>query len=213
MIQWTLYILLQYMYNICHYIHTCTHAFLVSHRHRRYIRRGKCSYRYVYCYIFIYMIIYISLALPVSPEIWTPKSITWHKTHQKMGGVGCSSGRISISPWFFSGDPSFHESRFKTLPALRRRGKSQPMRRSNRAGLDATENRFSGWNGSWSHLGHVEETPTENEYIIWNLIFFSYNVCSKMPSLLKKTPVRVHDFTRNRPPQKIGRPSLQATPL
>ena len=53
MIQWTLYILLQYMYNICHYILTCTHAFLVSHRHRRYIRRGKCNYRYVYC-IYVY---------------------------------------------------------------------------------------------------------------------------------------------------------------
>lgn len=32
--------------------------------------------------------------------------------------------------------------------------------------------------------------------------FFSYNVCSKMPSLFKKTPVRVHDFTSNRPPSK-----------
>lgn len=54
-----------------------------------------------------------------------------------------------------------------------------------------------------------------NRKWIYNLKphFFSYNVCSKMPSLLKKTPVRVHDFTRNRPPQKIGRPSLQATPL
>lgn len=140
MIQWTLYILLQYMYNICHYIHTRTHAFLVSHRHRRYIRRGKCSYRYVYCYMFIWMIIYIYIYLWLcqcrqKSELRNPSHDTKHT--KRWGGWGVQVVVFPFPPGFFWGDPSFHKSRFKTLPALRRRGKSQPMRRSNRAGLYA----------------------------------------------------------------------------
>lgn len=102
MIQWTLYILLQYMYNICHYIHTCTHAFLVSHRHRRYIRRGKCSYRYVYCYIFIYMIIYIYLWLcqcRQKSELRNPSHDTKHT--KRWGGWGVQVVVFPFPPGFF----------------------------------------------------------------------------------------------------------------
>ena len=182
MIQWTLYILLQYMYNICHYILTCTHAFLVSHRHRRYIRRGKCNYRYVYC-IYVYDD-YKNLWLCQCRQKSELRNLNSHDTKNTPfpDGGGVRSVQVVVFPFppgFFQEALRFtfhksRESRHFLLP-LRRRGKSQPMRRSNRAGLDAVAtNRFSGWNGGHgSHLRVLwKKLQQKMIFVIGNLIFF-----------------------------------------
>lgn len=86
----------------------------------------------IYDNIYIYIFGFASVARNLNSEIH-------HMTQNTPKDGGGWGVQVVVFPFppFFSGDPLFHESRFKTLPAPRRRGKSQPMRRSNRAGLYA----------------------------------------------------------------------------